>query len=427
MKTQNLEEKLVWYLLIGTYGLYFLGAQLLIVPAIAWFLALYLVNKLRNQTQDTALQEKITIPFVVWVWIISLLVTIVTIIIGHLTFNLGTTRTIFSTISWARQDALLALFPLIGCLNIRPQLVYRATCIMALQSLVFIAVAYVAFILKIPGYLYTSPLSILGGGLSLYHVTLYIPEANNQFRMALFAPWCPALGMVANVYFFLAYQESNRNWRWIGMIGSVAMIAVSVSRMAMVCLPGTLLLTWFLMNFTRPIVQVTAGLVSFLTGIFAPQLINLLATFREYFTSVRPGSSRIRSTLDEIGINRWWNEAPIWGHGIPENPGPKLVERMPIGSHNTWVSLLFTNGLVGFTALAVPLVCSFIDLLIKAQKSKSARAGLSVVLVLLFSSFAEVIDSLTYLYWPGLLIMGTAFKEAVYVKKSVMTIGYNRI
>lgn len=424
MKPQNLEEKVVWYSLIGTYGLYFLGAQYLVVPAIAWFLAIYLGKQLWDQRKETT-SQKIIIPFGVWVWLISMLLMIVPIIISHLGFDLGTNRIIFSVINWARQYALFALFPLIGCLNIRPQLVYRAICIIALQSLCFMTISYLAICLDIPHYLYTSPLRVAGGGPLLYNVLLYISEGSEQYRMTLFAPWCPALGLVANVYFFLACQESNRIWRWIGMISSVAMIVVSVSRAALICLPADLILTWLLLNFSRPLVQLTAGLACFLTGIFAFQLMNLVATFQEYFVSVRPGSSKVRSILSDIALYRWWNEAPIWGHGIPDNPGPKLVERMPIGSHHTWVALLFTKGLVGFIILAVPLLCSFIDLLIKAQKSKTAKTGLSVVLVLFLFSFSETIETITYLYWPGLLIVGIAFKESVYVKKTVNYIEYN--
>lgn len=424
IKPQNFEEKLVWYYIIGTYGWYFLGAQFVVGPALAWVLILYLGKKLWNQTESTPTEGKVTIPFSVWVWIVSMLIIEVTILVSHIDFDLGTIRTIFSTINWSRHHALMALFPLIGCLNIRPQLVYRAICIVALQSLVFIAVAYVASLLKFPAEtLYVSPFRVAGSNPSLYSVQLYYLENKSQVRMLLFAPWAPALGLIANVYFFLAYQESNRKWRLIGMIGSVAMIVVSISRAAWVCFPVTLFLTLFLVTFTQPITQVTAGLVSFLTGIFGPQLIDWFSTSRESFDNARLASSRLRKVLAEIGIYRWWNEAPIWGHGI-QDLGPQVVERMPIGSHHTWVGLLFTYGLVGFIAQATPLLWSFLDLLIKAQKSKAARAGLSTILVLFIMSFAENIEYLAYLYWPGLLIMGIAFKEVVYdFKKSVVSIG----
>lgn len=423
IKPQNFEETLVWYYIIGTYGWYLLGAQFVLGPALAWFLTLYLCKKLCTQTEKTPVEEKVNISFSVWVWIVSMLILGLAIVVAHINFDLGTIRTFLSTINWSRHHALMALFPLIGCLNIRPQLVYRAICIVALQSLVFITVAYVASILKIfPETLYVSPFRLAGSNSLLYSVHLYYLENNTQVRMLLFAPWAPALGLIANVYFFLAYQESNRKWRLIGMIGSVAMIMVSISRAALVCFPVTLFLTLFLVTFTQPIAQITAGLVSFLTSIFAPQLINFLSTSRQSFDNARLASSKVRNVLGEIGIYRWWNEAPIWGHGI-QDLGPQIVERMPIGSHHTWIGLLFTTGLVGFVALATPLLWSFFDLLIKAQKSKAARAGLSTILVLFIMSFAENIEYLAYLYWPGLLLMGIAFKESIYsYKKSYMSV-----
>ncbi|MUL39185.1 O-antigen ligase family protein [Gloeocapsopsis dulcis] len=426
MQPQNLEEKLIWYLLIGTYLLYFLGAQYIVVPAVAWFLSLYLLRKIWGQTPKEQLNNQNNIPATVWVWMVCMVCILFVIVIGHNDFNLGTTRTINSIINWARQHALFALFLLISCLNIRAQLIYRAVCIICLQGLIFTALGYLAFALQltIPGSLYqgnvyVSPLKFAGGGSLLYEVSLYLTE-HGQLRMSLFTPWAPALGLVANIYFFLAYHESNRIWKWIGMTGAVVMIVVSVSRSALICLPITLVLTWFFVHFSRPIVQITFGLVSFVTGIFATQLLNLLTTIQANFTSARPSSSRVRNTLGEIGMYRWWNEAPVWGHGIQDNPGPKLVEGMPIGSHHTWIGLLFTNGIMGFIALGIPFVWSFIDLLLKVHKSKTAQAGLSVIIVLFIFSFAENIEGLTYIYWPGLLTMGLAFKEAVYRKQNLV-------
>lgn len=423
IKPQNFEEKVVWYCMIGTYGWYLLGAQYILVPAIAWLLTLYLSKKLWDQIKDTSGNEKIVIPPIVWGWFISMLIMELALIMGHLDFNLGVFEIVTSSIfEFAKVTALLALFPFIGCFNIRPQLIYRAVCIVCLQSLILIPLCYLANILGLPDTLYNSPLRLIGrGGDIFYSISLYSSEASkNGVRLVLFAPWAPALGLVANVYFFLALQESNKKWQWIGMIGSVAMAVVSVSRLAVLCLPIVLLLTWILTNFTQPITQLMAGIVSVLVGMFAPILTNLVETLEEKLVSARASSSRVRSVLQQIALYRWHKEAPIWGHGNIE-PGPKIVEGMPIGSHHTWIGLLFTKGLVGFFALAIPLLWSFIDLLIKAQKSKTARVGLSIVLVLFVFSFAEGVEGLTYLYWPGLLVMGIAFKETVYIKKLVVS------
>lgn len=71
LKPQNLEEKLVWYSIIGTYGINFLGALYVWIPLLAWFLVGRLGIKLWQQTEDSPPQEKITIPLSIWVWVIS--------------------------------------------------------------------------------------------------------------------------------------------------------------------------------------------------------------------------------------------------------------------------------------------------------------------------------------------------------------------
>jgi hypothetical protein len=338
----------------------------------------------------------------------------VALIVAHIDFDLGILKIINSTINWARAWLLMALFPLVGCLNIRPQLIYRAVCIICLQSLILIPIFYLAYTLHLPSTLYTSPLRLIGGnGADYYNVVLYgFEEETHQTRLQLFAPWPPALGLIANIYFLLAYQESNKKWRFVGMIGSVAMIMASFSRLSMLSIITAPLLTWFLVNFTQPIVPITTGVVSFFAAMFAPQLINFLSIFKEQFSKARASSSRLREILGRMALERW-SEAPLWGHGIIDPRGPAFTKRMPIGTHHTWFGILFEKGLVGLIALAVPMLWSFIDLLFKAYKNKTAQVGLSVLLVLFLFTFGERIEGLAYLYWPGLVIMGMGFKGEV--------------
>ncbi|MBD2740775.1 O-antigen ligase domain-containing protein [Coleofasciculus sp. FACHB-1120] len=418
MKPQNFEEKVVWYTMIGTYGLYFLGAQFPWISAMSWFLTIYLCKKLWNQPENTPNEERIFIPSGIWVWILSMLVMAVALVVGHLDFKLGNFQLIASLVEFTRSWALLALIPLIGCLNIRPQLIYRAACIICLHSLIAIAISFVAIKLNFT-ISYLSPLQLIGkGGRTYYRVLIgaggYDPmAAGDELRMQLFTPWAPALGLAGNVYFFLAREESNIKWRWIGMIGAVAMVWVSVSRAGLVCLPAVALITWILtVIFNKPKYQIAFGIGSFFSGIVAPVVIDFFNSARDSFTNARAGSSRVRKVLKEIELYRW-KEAPIWGHGISEYPGPKVTEHMPIGSHDTWIALLYVRGAVGCAALAFPMLWSFVTLLIKAQSSTTARAGLSIVLVLCIFGFSEGIEILAYTYWPGLLMMGIALKEKV--------------
>jgi hypothetical protein len=135
-----------------------------------------------------------------------------------------------------------------------------------------------------------------------------------------------------------------------------------------------------------------------------------LESFSEQFAAARKDSSRVRAALGRIAVYRWQTEAPIWGHGIVEN-GPHMVEYMPIGSHHTWYGLLFVKGIVGFAALAVPMIYSLGDLLIKSQRNDTAKLGLTMLLVIFLYTFGENLEILAYLFWPGLIAIGMGFLE----------------
>ena len=107
-------------------------------------------------------------------------------------------------------------------------------------------------------------------------------------------------------------------------------------------------------------------------------------------------SSRVRATLGRIAVDRWQEEAPVFGHGVVER-GPHLVEYMPIGSHHSWYGLLFVKGLAGLLSFALPIVLSTAVLGKNAYRNPRARVGLSMVLLLLLYSFGENLEILAYL------------------------------
>lgn len=411
IKPQNFEERLIWYTLLSTYVIYLLGILYPVNSTIAWILFFYLCKKLWNQTEDTPLEKRIYIPWVVWIWIIGMLVMAIATVVGLTDFGYDQKAIIRGLLNWSRDWALLALFPLVGCcLNIRPKLIYRATNILCLQSLFVIPICYLAYVLNLPDLLYTSPFErITQNGDVYYQVMLYIIDYDSGgLRLALFTPWAPGLGLLSCIYFFFALREPNKKWRWIGIVGSIVMGIVSASRSATLFLPIVSLLVWALTNFYRVYVHIIAAIASAVAGIFSTFILNTVRDFKDAFVGARASSSLVRKRLERIAWERS-KEAPIWGHGNLE-PGSKVVEHMPIGSHHTWFGLLFVKGLVGFFAFLVPMVCSFIDLVIKAQKNVTARVALSFFLTLLFFTATDNQEILAYLYWPGLIVMGIAFR-----------------
>lgn len=424
MKPLNFEERLIWYVIIGTYGLYLIGAQPIFIPIMAWILTAYLCRKLWMQAKGIYSGKKISVPFTVWLWIASMCIILIAIIVGNLDFNVDKVRLIKSVFKWTREHSLWALVPLVACLNIRTQLISRAICILCAQSLILIPVCYLAYLFRLPtSTLYVSPLAKVGGNSpDLYSVVLYFLDYDsNQVRLALFAPWAPNLALTALIYFFIARLEENVKWRRIGMIGAVAMVLVSVSRAAILSFPVVLLLTWLLTNLAKPGIYFATGIGSFLLAIFSTTITNFISNFTTQIHSARATSSEARLNLIKISLDKWWKEAPVWGHGYTEPIGPAIVYFLPVGTSGcgTWVNLLYTKGIVGFMAFATPFLWSFIDIVSKAQKNAIARSSLSILLVFFFFSFTEELDLLAYLYWPGLLMLGLAMKEEVQSSRTI--------
>lgn len=409
IQPQNVPEKVIWWAIANTYVIWVFGGLYVVGSVLCWVLFAFLLIKVLAQTKDTPPEEKISIPWSIWVWIAGMLAMEVALIAGHMDYNLPTGLIIKSSIGWAKGWAALALYPLAGCLKIRPQIIYRAVCVVGFHTLIITPFLLLTPSLHLPQILYVSPLKAVGGpGNEFFDVPLYeIDGSTGDLRWRLFTPWGPALGFVGNVNFMLALQEKNQRWRWFGLIGSILMCFVCKSRMAQVCIVAIPLLTTVLSGLTRPMILIGLGIASYFGGIFSPSIILAFNNFWDGFKAARAGSTRVRMALKRIAVYRWHTEAPIWGHGVVED-GPHLVEHMPIGSHHTWAGVLFVKGIVGFIALAIPMGVSFVDLLIKSldPNRPAAKVGLSILMILFLYTFGENLEILVYLYWQGLIVMG---------------------
>lgn len=416
METQRItpettEEKLIWYTMIGTYGFYLLGALYLVVPVMAWTLFALSLWRWLKPKSDEKYESIPNVPITVIIWFAGMAFMLLALLVGHSLNGLGLGATIKSSIGWAKGWALLAVFPFIGCLRVRPELLYRAACIICLHTLVLLPVFVGAYLVGLPQNLWVSPLQLLGGpGPEFFMLNLYELEPDTGApRWRFFTPWAPAAGFVANIYFLFALKEKNVKWRTIGMVGSIIIVLMSKSRLGLISIGSVWMVTWFLTNLSRPFVVYIIGMGTFVLGLLAMPLISLVERFVDAFTQARVDSSRVRAALARIAVDRWAREAPIWGHGVVER-GPHLVEYMPIGSHHTWYGLLFVKGIVGFASLAIPMLCSFAALwrnaTIAGRVGDAAQTGLSIILVLFLYTFGENLEILPYLIWPGLVFIG---------------------
>jgi hypothetical protein len=275
-----------------------------------------------------------------------------------------------------------------------------------------IPICLLAWLIKLPSTLYVSPLSIIGGpGPEFFSVSLYeIDPGSGTPRWRLFTPWAPALGMMGNLFLNFAIQEKSTRYKIYGIAGSLMMILISQSRLGLVCYFLLLFYFAFIRWHRSPWLYLIASPLTLLMGLLGTQVIEKLEMSVAAFKSARAGSTRVREHLGNIAVERWANEALVWGHGIVER-GPHLVEYMPIGSHHTWYGLLFVKGLVGAIALAAPFIISFFTLIGSIFKSSTAASALAVLLQLFMYTFGENLEILAYLFWPGLIILGIAHKE----------------
>ncbi len=414
LRPRNWPERLVWWAIVCTYPIWIFGGLYVVGSILCWLLLCCLLIKVLARMDYPEENEKISISPVIWLWIIGMLLMQVALIAGHVNFNLGTGAIIKSTIGWAKGWAALALYPLAGALPIRSSIPTRAICIVGFHTLLIMPLLLLTPYLGLPEVLYVSPLRAVGGpGNEFFDVPLYeIDGSTGDLRWRLFSPWGPALGFVGNVNFMICLLEKDKKWKILGIIGSVVMCFVCKSRLAQLSIILIPTITWVVSRLRKPTMLISLGFLSYLGGIFATSILAAINDYWEGFKGARAGSTRVRFALKRIAFHRWETEAPIWGHGVVE-AGPHLVEYMAIGSHHTWAGVLFVKGVVGFFALAVPMLATALDLLRRAASSRYqlGTAGLGMIIILFMYTFGENLEILVYLYWPGMLIMGMALQE----------------
>ncbi|MEM7099128.1 MAG: O-antigen ligase domain-containing protein [Pseudomonadota bacterium] len=412
MAPRNLEEQLVSGSIIAIYPLFFLGGLYIWGPALAWLLlCVFGIRWLFNHAKGP--------NGLIWIWIGSSFTLLFALLVGHLTADLGFMKLVKSSIGWAKGWALFPLFILAGfALNIRFQVISRASCWLGLQTVIFLIISLLAVPIGLE-HLYTSPLKILGGADDQYFaVGLYAvnPESGLP-RWRFFAPWAPAASLVGTLIFVCAWYEEHKLWRLVGLLGALCLVVFCQSRLGWLVLPITIVIlslenlirsghTWLLLATTG------AGVI-----LASPFLFEQLLEFKSAIENARPDSTRVRGALAQIAVQRWSDEAPWFGHGTVER-GPHAVEYMAIGSHHTWYGLLFVKGVVGFLAFAIPLVATIIWLSVRSVFSKAAWTGLALLLPVCVYSFTENLEMLAYLIWPGLISLGVCLAQASQLEKS---------
>ncbi len=411
---QSSAEKLITLTIGATYGLWLIGGVYMAGPVLGWLLAVLVARAYylapimgRDEAPDP-------LPVTLWLWLVCMAAMEGILLLGHFNFDLGLGQTIKSSVGWAKGWALLALFPVAGyALPIRLEVLVRAVCRLARQTLIILPFLIAAWVLHLPQVLWVSPLKALGGsGDEYFTVILYTIEPGvGTPRWQFFAPWSPAAGMVAVIHFLLAREEVEARWRWTGYVAAVLMAVLSTSRMALIALAIMIPLTLLVGRLNRPSTWAIAAPLALALSWFLPAVMAIANNAQEGFKGARADSSRVRAALGRIAVNRWQDEAYWFGHGIVER-GPHMVEYMPIGSHHSWYGLLFVKGITGAVALAIPMLATLGACFRAAMRDRAGRLGLAMILTYWFYSFGENLEVLTYIAWPALLAIGIVLRMA---------------
>ena len=407
----NMEEKLVFYSLAYSYVIYFLGAYYVVGSLIGWAILFVYLLRLYVQGTDGEQGRAIArIAPIVWLWVLGMLVMELALLTAHIDRQLGFGATIKSTIGWAKGWALLALFPLIGCMiPIRPAILIRGVCIAAFSSVPFGMFGLLIYIAGLSGELYFSPFKAIGGPSEVFAVSFFgINPETHLPRWQFVGPWAPAAGLLACFYLIIAWHETDTRWRMLGIFGAFFMCMLCQSRAGWAIFFAIIPIMYGLGRLKYPSTWMLFGVMLPVLVLLGEPIYMWMLDSYQQVKDARPGSTRVRGTLARLAVQRWYSEAPIWGHGVVER-GPKIVEHMPIGTHHSWYGLLFVKGIVGLFALAVPLTFTAIMMIFLAQKSKIARAGAAICVIIISYSFFENLEILAYIYWPALIWLGYCF------------------
>ncbi|MEC6907161.1 hypothetical protein VXS04_05665 [Photobacterium piscicola] len=401
---KNLDEKIIYFTIILTYPLYLIGGLYLIGPILAWvFLYRSLVVIFNFKTK---------IHYLSICWIVSILLIEVVVVIGSLNTGHSILMTIKSTIGWAKGWALIGIFIFIGSiLPIRYYIFQRAIINILWQSLLISPFLIIVAFLNFPTLLYTSPLKIFGGGgEQFFKVWLYWNDLNTGLpRWQLFAPWSPALAFYALLALSVILPRPSDKTKYIALFSAVVLVLLSESRAGIVILLMLIFIYAISYFFDVIFILFMMLICCLLFGVFFNEIAEGVSGLVNYINSMRSKSSMIRQTLNDIGLYRWYNESFWFGHGNVER-GPHIVQFMPIGSHHTFIGLLFIKGLIGLLLYVIPLVVTTLYLFIKSFIRRDYLSGFFVILIFFMYSFTENIEILSYLMWPGWLFIGMALR-----------------
>ena len=206
--------------------------------------------------------------------------------VGHANWGFGLGSTIKSSIGWAKGWALLALFILIGaCFKINRDVLIRGQNIVGLVTLILLPLLLIAPVIGLPSRVFVSPLEATGGPgpeyFSVYFFT--IDPESGAARWQFFAPWSPFAGLIGVTMVLFAVEDKKKFWLICGLLGGLAMIYFSRSRMSLVAIVVCLVIPRLLPLAKHAWAWLAGAALVSSMAIFGSWLLNLVTSSIEGF------------------------------------------------------------------------------------------------------------------------------------------------
>ena len=347
----------------------------------------------------------VSFGYITWFWWLTGAMQAVSVVVNWATTDLPLGSLMYrvggaTVTGWFFIGAAIGVGKVYG---LRSPLVVRAVCVLGLYLLILGLSSYLIAVasgldsltIRSPlAYLFPDKLPFVENSLIMRFFLIDETLGRIIPRLILFYPWSVCLGFAGIAVFMIAWQDSDRRWRIIGMSGGLLGIIGSVSRAAIVAfLIAAAVNRWqHIPRAYRYVAMMLASLTATALLILDISVIDLVSDFYASVTAMRVGSSDAR----QLGYDESWLgflRSPVLGNGWPGGYISDTIP-MPIGSHSSVYGVLYTGGLLTFLPLCLASAVTLIGLYHKSFSGRPAnRAGLSIAVALVLLAYGEGIQS----------------------------------
>ncbi len=415
----SFSERVIYWTIVLTPLWWILGIQTLLYPIVVFFLLVvgFDMNKLIKES----------LPICNWAWLGMTLAALWTNILGLESIGFDILKTAATLFTLFKGYFLIcACMTLPFWHRIRLGVITRAISWMSSSYLVILTIQFLILFAVGPQKSFLPPLARLIPGEKL---SLMIKFAVIQPffgiplpRTDLYTADPPILGVCSLLCFFICLGETNRNLRKFSLLGSLAALLVSQSRLAWVCFPLVWLIIYcFRSGLARQAYLWVISLTSLFAAVLSLSVQDLIASPLSTFNSARADSSKDREYVVSATIDAW-KESPWVGWGIMNKTvtwGNGAFE-LPLGTFSSYAKVLYIHGIFGFLIFIIALVstlCSFWQPAIRKNLICQRAFGCLVALYLLLH--ATNLTWMAIYFWFFFIWLGAILSEEQQQKLNV--------